>query len=171
MVTKVIIVTGTPGTGKTRLAKAIAKAKHYDYVDVNKVIASKKLSEGYDKKRKTKIINVSKLTAALLTIIASAKKQGRKGIVIDSHLSHYLPKSAVDQCLVTRSELKTLQQRLKKRGYGKAKIRENIDAEIFEVCLQEAQEQRHKISVVYTDNPLIKHSIKNNFQHIVRKLP
>ncbi|MBS3126129.1 AAA family ATPase, partial [Candidatus Woesearchaeota archaeon] len=57
---KVIVVTGTPGTGKTAVAKKIAQKKGYLYVDVNAIIRKYGLSEGYDKKRKTKLIDVKK---------------------------------------------------------------------------------------------------------------
>ena len=71
-----------------------------------------------------------------------------KGIVIDSHLSHHLPKKLVSQCIVMRCSLKTLVRRLQKKGYSKRKIRENLEAEIFEVCLQEARERGHAIKVI-----------------------
>ena len=38
---KVIIVSGTPGTGKTRIAKLISKNSSYIYIDVNKLIKTK----------------------------------------------------------------------------------------------------------------------------------
>ena len=50
---KVIIITGTPGTGKTTLAKIIAKDFNYEYIDVNKIINKYKIVQAYDKKRKT----------------------------------------------------------------------------------------------------------------------
>ena len=168
---KVLIVTGTPGTGKTTLAKELAKEKKFLYLDGKEVIKNAKLDKKYDKKRDCAIIDERKFAAELIKIIENVKKNNKektdiidktnkikntqknekiKGIIIDSHLSHFLPKKYVDLCIVTKTELKTLQKRLLKRKYSKEKIRENLDAEIFDVCLEEAKEQGHKIKIVWT---------------------
>lgn len=143
---RVIVVTGSVCSGKTTLAKKLAKKYKAKYLDVNKVIEEHNLSEGYDKKRKCKIIDTGKLNKVLIKIIKSSKER----LVIDSHLSHYLPSKYVDICIVTKCSVKKLRNRLKKRGYSKAKIEENVDAELFDVCLNEAKELGHKIKVVYT---------------------
>ena len=41
--------------------------------------------------------------------------------------------------------MKKLEKRLKERKYSKKKIRENLDAEIFQICLNEAKENGHKV--------------------------
>src|SRR3989344_3218410 len=46
------------------------------------------------------------------------------------------------------SKLKKVKKRLEKRGYNKLKIRENLDAEIFDVCYEEAKELGHKVEVI-----------------------
>jgi len=142
----IIIVTGTPGTGKTTLSKKISKDKGYTYIDVNEIIKKNNLSDGFDKEKDCEIIDTDKLNEVLIKIIKESEN-----IVIDSHMSHYLPKEYVDKCIVTKCNLKELQRRLEKRGYSKEKIRENLDAEIFDTCNIEAQEAGHKIEVVYTD--------------------
>jgi adenylate kinase len=191
---KVIIVTGTPGTGKTTLSKKLAKKLDFHYVDVDKIIKKYNISEGYDKVRKTKIIDVKKLNRALIKEINNYKKliqsniekntikrfniknnekikfnKGysiknktnqkiindkikniKKGIIIDSHLSHYLPKRHVDLCIITKCNLNELENRLRNKKYPKEKIRENLDAEIFDICLNEAKENKHKIMIADT---------------------
>jgi len=170
---KVIIVTGTPGTGKTTLSRKLAKKLNFHYLDVNKIIRKYKISEGYDKKRKMKMIDVKKLNKALIreinnyksSIINSNKRISIKNkikknkkivnniknrIIIDSHLSHYLPSKYVDLCIVTKCNLKVLEKRLKKKKYSKDKVRENLDAEIFDICLNEAKENKHKIIIIDT---------------------
>jgi len=70
----------------------------------------------------------------------------KKDTIIDSHITHLLPKKRVDLCIIlTCSNLKKLEGRLKERMYSKKKIRENLDAEIFQICLMEAQENGHKV--------------------------
>lgn len=140
----VVIVTGTPGTGKTTLAKLVSDRLKYKYVDVRRVIREKKLSDGYDEEKKCDVVDARKLNKELVKII-----EKEKNVVIDSHLSHYLPKKHVDLCLVTKCELKELERRLRKR-YDKAKVRENLDAEIFDICYNEAKEAGHKVVVVDT---------------------
>lgn len=143
---KAIIITGTPGTGKTIIAKKIAKEKNAKYIDVNKIIVKYNLREKYDRKRRTWVVDVNKLNKILIDLINKNKKR----LVIDSHLSHYLPKKYVGLCIVTKCDLKVLKKRLEKRGYIKSKIRENMDAEIFDVCLNEAKEFGHKVKVIDT---------------------
>jgi adenylate kinase len=143
---RVIIVTGSVCSGKTTLAKKLAKKYKAKYLDVNKVIEEYKLSEGYDKKRRCKVIDTGKLNKALIKIIKSSKES----LVIDSHLSHYLPSKYVDICIITKCSIKKLRNRLKKRGYSKSKVEENVDAELFDVCLNEAKESGHKTKVVHT---------------------
>jgi len=144
----VIIVTGSVGSGKTTLSKKLAKKLGFKYIDVNKIVKEYNLSESYDKKRKCKVVDVKELNKALIVKIQNSEKDLEKGMIIDSHLSHYLPKKYVDLCIVAKCDIKELDKRLKKRGYSKNKIKENIECEIFDVCLNEAKEAKHKILVI-----------------------
>lgn len=145
---KVIVVSGSVASGKTFLAKRIAKEKGYKYLDVKAVIRKSKVTLGYDRKMRSKIIDINKLNKALIKIIRNSKQS----LVIDSHLSHHLPKKYVDLCIITKCSLKTLKKRLQKRKYSRDKVRVNLDAEIFDVCLVEAKELGHKIKVVDMTN-------------------
>lgn len=141
-----IIVTGTPGTGKTVLAKKIAKAFNYKYLDVKSLLEKSKICEGFDAQKECLIIDPKKLAKLLIELI---KKDNR--LVIDSHLSHYLPKKYVKLCVVCKCDISELKKRLKERGYNEQKIRDNLDAEIFDMCLTEAQEQyKHNVLIVDT---------------------
>lgn len=142
----IIIVSGTPGTGKTTLSKQLAKKLKYKYIDVKKIITKYRLKESYDKTRNTYVVDIKKLNPILIKLIQETKKD----LIIDSHLSHDLPKKYVDLCIITKCSLKTLEKRLKKKRYNKKKIRENLDCEIFDVCLNEAKVEGHKILVVDT---------------------
>lgn len=145
---KVIIVTGTPGTGKTLIAKKIAKIMNYKYLDVTKLIKKNKIFDDFDKKRKCYVIDTKKLNKFLISLI----KKSKDNLVIDSHLSHFLPKKYVNLCIVTKCELKILKKRLQKRKYSKEKIKENLQSEIFDICLNEAKENKHKIIIFNTTN-------------------
>ncbi|GAF74200.1 unnamed protein product, partial [marine sediment metagenome] len=81
------------------------------------------------------------------------------------HLSHYLPKKYIDLCIITKCNLKTLEKRLKKKRYNKAKIRENLDCEIFDICLNEAKEAKHKILIIDTTKGININKILNKIKH------
>lgn len=146
----IVIVTGTPGTGKSTLTRKISKRYGHRYIDVNDVVKQHKLSEGYDKKRDTKIVDEKRLAKVLEKLIKEAKKKKEK-LVIDSHMSHCVDPKLVGLCIVTKCNLKTLEKRLKKKGYNKAKIDENMECEIMDICYNEAKERGHKIKIVQMD--------------------
>ncbi|MEK6940348.1 MAG: adenylate kinase family protein [Nanoarchaeota archaeon] len=143
---KVIIVSGVPGTGKTTLAKKLSKEKNLKYIDVNALIKKNKLANGFDRRLHSKIVDVKKLNKLLIGII----KKSKKDLIIDSHLAHYLPKRYVTLCIVTKTSISKLRNRLKKRRYSKVKIEENVDAQNFDICFIEAKELGHKIKVIIT---------------------
>lgn len=159
----VILVTGTPGTGKTVIAKLISKQLKLVYVDVNQIIKKKGLCEGYDKKRDCKIIDDKRLGKELIRVI-----KNKKNVVIDSHLSHHIPKKYVDLCIVTKCGLKLLKQRLQKRGYPTAKVRENLDAEIFDNCLVEAEEAGHNVIKVDTSKKIKKEELIKKIKKMLK---
>ncbi len=145
---KAVIVTGTPGTGKTLIAKRLSKLFKLIYVDVNDLINENKLFDGFDKKFKTRLVDIKKLNKFLINLI----KNSNETLVIDSHLSHYLPKMYVKLCIVTKCDLRVLKTRLKKRRYSQRKIDENMEAEILRTCYIEALENKHKLIEIDTSN-------------------
>jgi adenylate kinase len=145
---KIICVTGTPGVGKTIFAKRLAKKKKLRYVPLNDILCKEGLCTSYHRSLKSYEIDVKKLRSFLRDFLHAMKKLG-EGVVIDSHLSHEAPPSLVDGCYVLKCDINKLKRRLQKRGYSQRKIRENLDAEILDMCLIEAIDRGHHVKVVH----------------------
>ena len=61
--------------------------------------------------------------------------------MLDSHVAHLLSAELMIAVIVMKcSNLKILEKRLLDRNYSLAKVKENLDSEIFEVCFDEASE-------------------------------
>ncbi len=140
-----IAVTGTPGAGKTYFAKQLClEHPEYDYFDLNAYLKEHNLYEHYDEEDETFIIDEERLNDIVYPLIDRSEKT----LVIDSHLSHYIDPTLISLCYVVRCNLSELQNRLKKRSYADKKIRDNLDSEIFQICLTEADEMGHTIQMI-----------------------
>ncbi|KAJ3458684.1 hypothetical protein MRS44_012793 [Fusarium solani] len=145
-----IIVTGTPGVGKTTHCESLAERTGLRHLSVNQVVKDKECHEGWSDEYHSWIVDEDKL----LDAIEDDVKAG--GCIIDWHACDLFPKSWIDLVVVLRVDSSTLYDRLKARlgrckhhlantvslcrNYPESKLQENLDSEIMEVLLQEAHE-------------------------------
>ena len=116
-----IAITGTPATGKTTIAKELAKALNWKQISLNDLAREKNFYLGYDEKRKAKIVDIESIKKEIKKIM---KKQ--KNLIIESHYAHEIP---ADLVIVLRTDLKELEKRMLKKGWWREKIQENLQAE------------------------------------------
>ncbi len=129
----IVLITGTPGTGKTTVAKMLAERLGFDVKGVED-LAKGDAIVGYDEVAKSKIIDMEKV----------ARDFKAKGdIIVEGHLAHRLRQAGYVVVLRTRPE--ALRKRLR---YEEQKLRENLEAEALDVCLIESIEE-HGIDKVY----------------------
>ncbi len=140
----VIALTGTPGAGKTSVAKELSK-KGWVHLELNKLVEKQKLYSGWDKKRKTWIVNEKKLEKFVGNFI---KENPEKNIVVDSHISHILPAKFFSEVFVLRCVPAVLKKRLKSKKWSREKIRENVEAEIIGLIEWEAKKKHRKVFVI-----------------------
>jgi adenylate kinase len=132
---EVIVVTGTPGTGKTAFSRALAKSIGAGYVNLTQYVSKHKLYSAIDRKRRTKIVNVVRTRTSLGKALAGE----RGAFVVDSHIPEgIIPKVMVRRVFVLRCHPKVLEARLKAKKWNPNKIRENVLAEIVDSCLTSA---------------------------------
>lgn len=127
----VIAITGTPGVGKTSVSEELRR-RGYRVVDINEHLRRHGLLGEKDPVRDTYNVDMDALNTSL------EEYRNMDGIVfLDSHLAHETDCSRI---IVLRCEPNVLAERLRRRGYSEAKVRENVQAEILDVILCEAAE-------------------------------
>ena len=124
----VIIVTGTPGTGKTAIAKLLARHINGIYLSLNEI--AKKYSDftSFDIRRGSWVINEKKLTEHVVQVIREVK---HNTLIIDTHFGDIIPNEYISFIIILRTHPLELERRLKKRNWPNEKIRENVEAEIL----------------------------------------
>ncbi|KAI0398237.1 AAA domain-containing protein [Xylariaceae sp. FL0594] len=137
-----IVVTGTPGVGKTTHCEMLAERTGLRHVSVNQIVKDKGCHEGWDDEYQSWIVDEDKLLDALEEEVENG------GCIIDWHACDLFPERWVDLVVVLRVDTSTLYDRLKARKYPEVKLQENLDSEIMDVLLQEAQESYDENIVV-----------------------
>jgi len=157
---KLIVISGTPGTGKTTLAIWLSKKLDIPRLDLHDYY--KQISIRYDRSGKCYDIDMKKFEKLI------EAKLKESDLIVDTHIAHLLPKKLISLCVVTTcSNLKKLETRLEERKYPKKKVRENLDSEIFQVCLNEAKEVGHKTIVIDTSKKFSKEKLVENINALL----
>jgi adenylate kinase len=143
-----VLITGTPGTGKTTLAAAIVDrllpeedgapsvAQH---VNVGAMASQQKCYEGHDAELDTQILDEDKLLDYLEGVFEKAEEE-QVSCIADFHVCEIFPERWFDLVLVLRTRTEVLFDRLQERGYNERKRQNNMESEIMQVILEEAKE-------------------------------
>ena len=149
-----IALTGTPGTGKTTIAKRLE--------DEYKVIYLKDFKGAilyHDEDRDADVVNIEYLKER----IGRIRDDGI--IILEGHYAHEMP---VDMVIVLRCHPEELRKRLKNRGYSGRKIRENLEAEAMGLITAESinYHGKDKVFEVDTTKKSVEEAIKE-VKHII----
>ncbi|PQQ11322.1 adenylate kinase isoenzyme 6 homolog [Prunus yedoensis var. nudiflora] len=129
-----ILVTGTPGTGKTTTSSALAEATQLRHVNVGDLVKAKNLHDGWDDELDCYIINEDLVCDEL----EDTMEEG--GNIVDYHGCDFFPERWFDLVVVLQTDNTVLYDRLTRRGYSESKLSNNIECEIFQTLLEEAKE-------------------------------
>ncbi|XP_076465674.1 adenylate kinase isoenzyme 6-like [Babylonia areolata] len=137
-----ILITGTPGTGKTTLSEHLAEVAGLKYISVSKLATDQELFEGYDQELQCPIIDEDRILDEMEDDMSAG------GNIVDYHGCEFFPERWFDIVFVLRTDNSILYDRLVNRGYGGKKLESNLQCEIFQTILDEARES-YKQEIVH----------------------
>ncbi len=132
---KVIIVTGTPGVGKTAVSQFLAEKLGASHIDIGEIVKSERLTAGFDRQRATLIADEERLKRRVQELI----DQCTGNVIVDGHYAtSIVPKKQVTRAFVLRCHPSRLKERMDARDFKGTKLGENLAAEILDVSLYDA---------------------------------
>ena len=131
---KLIIITGTPGVGKSTLSRALAQRLGVPFIDLGEFVKTERLHVGFDRSLGSLIIDEKRVRGRLADILVSSGK-----IVVASHtVGRIVPRGADSFAIVLRLDPVLLYRRLLRKGWTRRKIWENVESELLDVCYFDA---------------------------------
>jgi adenylate kinase len=124
-------LTGTPGCGKTTVAESLTR-RGYKVISLNHLARNKDCVTSYDEDRDSYEVDLDKLDTLVQDEFSD------KDLIIEGHLAHFL---TLDKLIILRCDPIELRRRLASKDWSRAKIKENVDAEIMDVIKIEAHEE------------------------------
>uniref|UniRef100_A0A7E4VAU9 Adenylate kinase isoenzyme 6 homolog n=1 Tax=Panagrellus redivivus TaxID=6233 RepID=A0A7E4VAU9_PANRE len=131
-----ILITGTPGTGKTTTASRVATELGFAHLNVSEIAIANKFVDSFDDQVASFNLDEDKLLDYLEAYLGSHDG----GYVVEYHGCELFPERWFDLVIVLRCDNTLLYDRLKARGYNEKKLTDNIDCEIFGILSEEAKE-------------------------------
>lgn len=132
---KIILVTGTPGVGKTALSRLLASKLNALHIDLGELVKRENLTSGIDKARDSLIADMDKVSRRVQEIIRECERD----VIVDGHYAvDVVPSDNINLVFVLRRNPDELKKTMEERGFRKEKIYENLAAEILDVCLVDA---------------------------------
>ena len=129
-----ILIGGTPGTGKTMVAKVLGSRLSVEVIALGELADKSGCISAQDKARNTGIIDEDCLVETIIKLVDDKKER----FVIEGHYIDLVPSSAVQWVFILRTHPETLVGRLTSRGYKDEKVNENVEAEVLGVCQLDA---------------------------------
>lgn len=130
----VILVGGSPGTGKTKVAKILGSKLSVEVISLGDFADESGCVKTEDRARKTGIINEDCLVDALLDLTDNKSRR----MIIEGHYIDLVPSSSVQWVFILRTHPEILRARLSERNYSREKVIENVEAEVIGVCQMDA---------------------------------
>src|SRR2546428_9413837 len=133
---KIIIVTGTPGVGKTVLGKLLAEETGSSFLSLGDLVRVQRLHKGFDRQAGSYIIDQHALERELKGYFAGHRENG---IVFETHfVSSIVHKTRGMVAIVLRLDPIVLAKRLRARNWPKRKIWDNVEAEMIDLSLHDS---------------------------------
>ena len=154
-----ILITGTPGTGKTTTSIEASERINFKHINVGELVASNGCHLGKDEEFDTLIVDEDKLCDLLEPILEEG------GNIVDYHSCDFFPERWFDLVLVLKSNTETLFDRLITRGYNDRKREENMECEIMQIVLEQARESYNN-DIIYELDSNNMEQLNNNVDRI-----
>ena len=151
-----ILITGTPGTGKSAVAQALGRALNslhgpveaVQVIDIGQLVRSQpeRFADEYDRERDCHVLDEDAILDYLEPLLAAGGK------IVEHHSSEWFPERWFARVLALQCDSDELYARLAGRQYDERKVRENVEAEIMRVCVDEARASYAADVVCVVDN-------------------
>lgn len=128
-----ILITGTPGVGKSLMSRMLSEKTGLKWLDVSKLATENACLDEFDEVYQCRVLDEEKLLDGMENLMNEGGK------IVDYHSAELFPERWFDIVFVLRTDNTILYDRLKERGYCGKKLEDNIDCEIFQTILEEAK--------------------------------
>ncbi|MEM4740504.1 MAG: AAA family ATPase, partial [Zestosphaera sp.] len=95
---KAIVISGTPGVGKTLVATLLASKLGLSYLNLSDLVVRESLYVGVDEARGSFVVDEERLVKRLTELLSESKSD----VIIDSHYGEIIPDELVKIIFVLR---------------------------------------------------------------------